>query len=565
LSGLTNISKVFTERLQRQINAHPQLHTSSASIDPNSSAQTLMWNDFYRSARGLPFYCQWCSTDKDRCTHGESNCWQHLIGLPVDKSRVEKTLYDYQAYVSGKCGIYIEDKNLLTTFYQKYNLENVSEDIHKPEHELNKNIGIVKATNLGMTELMLRIMCYKATVNDALRNSMMAILVGPNFSLAILILNRIREMFYHKLGLLFEGAQDAIKLNGIRIEAKPSHHIDILRSETNVSFLGLSEACFFPLQDNETILSAILRFRAKSDPWIMLESTPNRPGDLLDRIFNYPDSLEYNTFEKIRLPWIYGWDSGHYNKSLILKQQKTVGWSREYDLQWLGTASNVFTQQSIDAAINKEYDLRGIPAAPKAIGIDPNLSGQDSGFAFTVIQCANDSNGTPKIQVLYSKQFTQNIDFSAMMDHCISLMRQYQNVHNVFIDAAVPVIWQGISRLLNERTDYNNHLKELEQWRYSEQAILRARKCHPVAFGPNHKQMLSNLKYLIDSNTVQINPCFSELIISFRSAQAIEYDLQKTETSYPDLLDSARLALRFVNPKQRIPTMDQLQAEVPTS
>jgi hypothetical protein len=372
-------------------------------------------------------------------------------------------------------------------------------------------------------------------------------------------LNRIRAMFLHKLGLIFEGSQDSIKLNGIRIEGKPSHHIDILRSETNVSFILLSEAAFFPLQDSENILSGTLRFRSKSDSYVVLESTPNRPGDLLDRIYNYPDSLEYQTFEKIKLGWQLGYDSGHFDKNLIHQQMKTVGWEREYNLKWIGTASNIFSQQSIDSALNSEYDLRGIPAAPKAIGIDPNLSGQNSGFAFTVLQASYN-----KIQVLNSKQFTESIDFTAMMNHCISLMRQYGNVHNIFIDAAVPVIWQGIARLLNERTDYQQHIKELEQWRYSEQAILRARKTHPVAFGPNHKMMLSNLKYYLDSGTLQINECFKELIISLRSAQAIEYDLQKTETSYSDLLDSLRLGLLFAKPKQPIPTMDQLtEAEYP--
>jgi hypothetical protein len=204
----------------------------------------------------------------------------------------------------------------------------------------------------------------------------MCILVGPNFQLALLILQRIRDLLARKLGLVFDTAQDKIVLNNVTITAKPSHHVDTLRSLTNVSFLLLSEAAFFPLQDTENILSSVLRFRAKSDPWIVLESTVNRPGDMLDRLYNYPDSQEYRTFERIRLPYTVGLGT-IYDPQLIQQQQAMPSgiFQREYNLTWIGTASNLFSQQSIDRSITSDYDLGGIPQAPKAIGIDPNTGG----------------------------------------------------------------------------------------------------------------------------------------------------------------------------------------------
>lgn len=263
----------------------------------------------------------------------------------------------------------------------------------------NKRVAIAKATNLGLTELMIRIMLYKATVNDDLRGSTMCILVGPNFQLALRIMDRIRQLLGRKLGLVFDSAQDKIVLNNVTIVAKPSHHVDTLRSLTNVSFILLSEAAFFPIQDTENILSAVLRFTAKSDPSIVLESTVNRPGDMLDRIFNYPDSQEYQTFEKIRLPYTVGVGT-IYEPNLIEQQQTMPGFQREYNLQWIGTSSNIFSQQSIDRSITSDYDLRGIPQAPKALGIDPNTGGKGSEFAFCLIQCAYN-----KIQILRAESF----------------------------------------------------------------------------------------------------------------------------------------------------------------
>jgi hypothetical protein len=166
-------------------------------------------------------------------------------------------------------------------------------------------------------------MLYKATVDDSLSGSTMCILVGPNFQLALGIMDRIRNLLGRKLGLIFDTSQDKIVLNNVTILAKPSHHSDTLRSLTNVSFILLSEAPYFPLQDTENILSGVLRFRTKGDPWIVLEGTPNRPSDMLDRIFNFPDSPEYKAFEKIRLPYTVGLGT-IYDDNLIKQQMLLI-------------------------------------------------------------------------------------------------------------------------------------------------------------------------------------------------------------------------------------------------
>jgi hypothetical protein len=102
----------------------------------------------------------------------------------------------------------------------------------------------------------------------------------------------------------------------------------------------------------------------------------------------------------------------------------------------------------------------------------------------------------------------------------------------------------------------------LREWRYSEEAIMRKLVVHKIPFGPNHRRMLQALKWFLDNKTLQIHPVFKELITSLRAAQAIEYDYQKADSVWPDILDSCRLVVgNFCKPKQPLPPMVEMMEE----
>ena len=46
--------------------------------------------------------------------------------------------------------------------------------------------------------------------------------------------------------LIIDTKETVIELNGVTIEAFPSHHLDAMRGLPNVSFILLDEADFFP-------------------------------------------------------------------------------------------------------------------------------------------------------------------------------------------------------------------------------------------------------------------------------------------------------------------------------
>ena len=68
----------------------------------------------------------------------------------------------------------------------------------------------------------------------------------------------------------------------------------------------------------------------------------------------------------------------------------------------------------------------------------------------------------------------------------------------------------------------------------------------PVHFNKEHKNMLAHCKLMLEKEYIEINPIFDKLITSLRTAfENGEGSLDKEATSYDDIFDSFRLALRY--------------------
>ena len=147
-------------------------------------------------------------------------CFNHIIGLP-QKDGLDKPLYDYEKIIFD---------SLVT-------------------QNSNKHLWIKKATGLGVSEFMLRFMAWLCLKDNALSGSQMCIVTGPRIDLAIALIDRMKKLFVagsSKGLVVFDTKETVIELNGIKIEAFPSHHLDAMRGLPNVSFILLDEADFFP-------------------------------------------------------------------------------------------------------------------------------------------------------------------------------------------------------------------------------------------------------------------------------------------------------------------------------
>src|SRR5438093_8402710 len=119
-------------------------------------------------------------------------------------------------------------------------------------------------------------------------------------------------------------------------------------------------------------LSAIL----KSDPYIVMVSTPNAPDGLFERIEK--EAEDVCLYKRIFLDYTYGIGK-IYTAEEIEKAKASPSFEREYNLKYLGKIGNVFHTKDIDAAVEKgaTYDPESIASNPfasdfgRSMGIDP--------------------------------------------------------------------------------------------------------------------------------------------------------------------------------------------------
>ena len=208
----------------------------------------------FQSIKGLPFY-NWQKPE-------DSMTFNHVIGLPTKHNECYQ-LFDYE--------------RMLFEVLQHY-----------------KHVWIKKATGLGVTEFIPPGGTWLCLKNSNIRNSQMCIVTGPRIELAITLIDRMKRLF-SKLNCQFDSKETVIELNGVHIEAYPSHHLDSMRGLTNISFIYLDEADFFPPGQQQDARDVSERYIAKSNPWIVMVSTLNAPDGLFERIEREPENLPVQT------------------------------------------------------------------------------------------------------------------------------------------------------------------------------------------------------------------------------------------------------------------------------
>jgi hypothetical protein len=263
---------------------------------------------------------------EDIKTNGDC-CFNHIIGLP-SKDTVDKPLYDYEKIIFDCL---------------------VTQDDNNSNSSNNKHLWIKKATGLGISEFMLRFIASLCLKDNALSGSQMCIVTGPRIDLAIALIDRMKKLFSSGKGLtIFDTKETVIELNNVKIEAFPSHHLDAMRGLPNVSFILLDEADFFPPGQQADARDVSERYIAKSNPYIVMVSTPNAPEGLFETIEK--EAEDTCLYKRIFLDYTYGIGK-IYTAEEIEKAKQSPSFEREYNLKYLGKIGNVFHTKDIEAAI----------------------------------------------------------------------------------------------------------------------------------------------------------------------------------------------------------------------
>jgi Terminase RNaseH-like domain len=480
--------------------------------------------ELFQRLQGKPFWI-WDKQQhkqEDIETDGDC-CFNHVIGLPT-KEGEEKAIFDYEKVLYDAL------------------LDNDNTNIlhHAFKH---KHLWVKKATGLGVTEFFLRLMVWLCLRNDDYRNSQMCIVTGPNIDIAIKLIKRMKALFEPKLHVTFDSKETVLELNGCVIEAYPSNHIDAYRALENPKFILIDEGDFFRKGEQEDVRHVSERYIAKSDPYIVMVSTPNAPDGLFERIEK--ESEETCIYKRLFLDYTYGIGK-IYTAEEIQKAKASPSFEREYNLKYLGKIGNVFHTKDIEAVIEKgrKYDpdnaFNPYHFTPKSMGIDPAYG--SSAFGIVVTQWVDNH-----IQILHAEEYHRP-DYNEMLSVVYGLISKYQ-VDKIYIDGANPSFIKSLKIQIGEDADYDKVIARYKSEGFGEDAT-KDMKIVAVNFNKEHKAMLGHCKMILESDgggrRIAINPDrFDKLITALRTAVDNDGTLDKEATSYNDIFDALRLALKF--------------------
>lgn len=443
-----------------------------------------------------------------------SCCFNHIIGLPV-KDRKKHPLYPYE-----------------------------QELFEALEQKSKKHLWVKKATGLGITEFMLRYMTWLCVRDDKLKGSQMVILTAPRIDLAINEIERIKDLLRGgPTGnrLTFDTKETVLELNGVKIEAFPSHHLDSVRGLPNVSFIFLDESDFWLPSDQQSARATAERYIAKSNPYIVMVSTPNAPNGLFEQIEKESNSI----YHKIKLSYKVG-RGLIYSEEELRTAMASPSFEREYNLAYIGQVGNLFTIEEIQRAValgEESYDPTSIRTdTHKVLALDPSWS--SSKFGYCVMELGHGN----QINVLMADELERPL-FQDAIGFVTDLINTIQ-VNRVYVDGANVSYISSLKAALGENPRYQEELQ------YFKDNDLDVEKCSnikvlPVNFSTEHKQMLEHCKYLMDFGMIAIHPSLTKLQTALRTATATEFALDKNLSAHNDIFDSFRMCCKWFSVEEK--------------
>ena len=120
------------------------------------------------------------------------------------------------------------------------------------------------------------------------------------------------------------------------------------------------------------------------------------------------------------------------------------------------------------------------------------------------------------------------------------------DVDKVYIDGANPSFIKSLKLQIGEDADYDKVIARYRSEGFGD--ATQDMKIVPVNFKSEHKGMLGHCKMILerDGGRIAINPDrFDKLIMALRTAVDSDGTLDKESTSYNDIIDAFRLALKF--------------------
>lgn len=413
--------------------------------------------------------------------------------------------------------------------------------------ERYKHIWLKKARGLGITEFLLRYMGYLSLSSDAYRGKRFVIVTGPKVRIAWDLVRRMKHLYSQYI--LEDSRLDMLSLNGVTIEAFPSNTVS-MRGYEDFKFIMLDEADFFEPSEQEEVMAVARGYIVKTQPWIIMVSTPHEPNSLFHRIEQMKSDEEAGF---IRLHYLYQRGIGKiYKEAELEKEKEQPYFKREYEGQYAYGVGTLFNEPQILECerLGREIDSRIQHMRPsirdatrKSLGIDIGYG--SSRTAFVLTEFVDDT-----IRVVVSEQFTRP-DFDAVVRRAYDLVREHSldnGTNKVFVDGSAPEFIKSLKRIVGEEPDY---IKLIALAKQSETELYYLMNIVPVNFSQKNQAMLDNTKKIIDKGRLAINPDTSQghqdLLTDLRIAKnkPDTFKLDKSGENRMDLFDALRLSLEY--------------------
>lgn len=405
----------------------------------------------------------------------------------------------------------------------------------------NKLVWIKKSRGLGITEFLLRYMIWLCYFDNRYQNNRFSIITGPRIDLAVELIDRIKDLVAPIEPSIYEERDVIATVNHCTIQAFPSHTIRTARGYTNVKFILLDEADFFPIGQQQEARFVAEGYILKDKPWIVMVSTPFEPGGLFEQM----EKEENSNYKRIFLDYTYGVDK-IYDREELESEKKQAYFEREYNLKYGYGTGNFLTE----SAIQKIEELGRLPQyldldtinydTKKSLGIDIGYGSSGTAFVLT-----EEIDG--RIRILYAREF-QRADSEQMVHLAYDLIMTYHlnnGINKTFVDASAPSFIRALKFMIKENKFYEEQMKK-EKARNPLYNPVYSMNVVPVPFGVKHKAMLEHTKSLIEQQRVVINgEAFPELVADLRMARVEGLVLEKGQQNRMDLFDALRMSLEY--------------------
>jgi len=473
---------------------NPQTDESSSSFGYNNSTDST---NVLQQFIDKPFYC-WDINKKgiDSC------CFNHMIGLPL-KNDEEHPLYDYEKEIFDG----LESKN---------------------------HLWVKKSRGIGVTELILRYLTWKIVATHDLDSKNIFIVSGTKEEFANKLKERLENLFDRAYPLLrLESKFTELIINKTWIKVFPSRNVKTMRGYIDVAYIFIDESDFFELIEQNELEFVIKSYEEKSKGQIIMVSTPNRPDGLFYKI-EHENKFGKSYFNKIFLDYRRGLGK-IYDDKFIEREKSEPYFEREYNLKYLGKIGNVFSPTLIELCTNlaQKYKQQPNNFAYHPIGVDYGYNSSK-----TVICVGEWDTENKVLRIVRMDDFGDMPPTPQLVaDRLFDIYMEFgQNTH-FFVDGS------NAGSVNQAKIKFGESMN----WR-KQDAFSKRDRIHPIHFGVDqeHRKLLFNMFDLCTKGMLAIDERYDKLITSMRTAQMIDWDLNKDETVHNDYLDACRLMCRGI-------------------